>query len=188
MPKDYLGMRVVEKGDKKDHGIKGQKWGIRRSPTQLKSAKKTTEVKTEVKKTPTSTTSKTTVTKSAPKPEDTTPFGQETSQAKYARLKAQAKENGPSSLSDADLKFVNSRTEALAKVAKLTETKPTWLQETTRAVLKNAAQRQMQTVANEFADKYIGRKIATQLRDNSKAIAAESKTAVDYVGKHRAKK
>ena len=91
-------------------------------------------------------------------------------------------------MSDADLKFFNARTEALAKVNKLNETKPGWLAGTTKSVLQQAAQKQMQAIADGIASKYISDPVIAALKDNSAAIAAESKTPVDYVGKRRAKK
>lgn len=162
--KDYLAMVTVEPGDKVDYGIKGMRWGIRRSPAQLKSAAAKRETDTD-------------------SDSSAKPSGSETSQARYNRLKAQAAEKGANSLTDEELKFVDKRTEAIKKVAKLTEEKPNWLKDATETVLKQAAQRQMQSVSNLIADKYITDRISNQLKGGN-----ESKTPLDYVGKHRAKK
>lgn len=152
------------------HGIKGMKWGRRRSPAQLAAAKQETEGSSSSSS-------------STKKPE-----GPESSSDRYARLQAQAKGGGASKMDDADLKFLNARTEALAKVSKLTEQKPGWLSETGKKVLRSAAEKQLQSVADSIANKYISEPIVKNLKDNSKAIAAESKTPVDYIGKRRAKK
>ncbi len=34
--RDYLGMIKPEPGDRQDHGVKGMKWGVRKSSAQLK--------------------------------------------------------------------------------------------------------------------------------------------------------
>jgi len=168
--KDYVAMIRAKPEDRQDHGVKGMKWGVRRSSSQLKvEAAKRGEAK------PASSSS-------------TEHHGSETSQARYARLKAQAKAGGASSMSQEDLKFFNARTEAVAKVNKLNETNPGWLKTTTKTVLQQAAQRQMQAVADGIAGKYISDPILAALKDNSAAVAAESSTPVNYLGKHRAKK
>lgn len=167
--RDYLGMITPKPEDRQDHGVKGMKWGVRRSSSQLKAA-----AAKRGESTSTSSSSK--------------PSGPETSVQRYARLKAQAKSGGGNQMSEEDLKFFNARTEALAKVNKLNETNPGWLHTTTKTVLQQAAQRQMQAIADGIANKYISGPVIDALKDNSAAIAAESSTPVNYIGKHRAKK
>ncbi len=168
MAKDYLAMIKPKPDDRLDVGVKGMKWGVRRSPLELQNAAKQASAD-----------------KAAGKTE---PPGAESSVERYARLKAQAKTGQGSAMSDTDLKFFNARTEALSKVAKMNETKEGWLGKTAKNVLLNTAQKQMQAISDEIANKYIKNPIAAALADNSAAIKAESKTAIDYVGKHRAKK
>jgi hypothetical protein len=163
--KDYLAIIKPKPGDRLDYGVLGMKWGKRRSSAELKTAAAARSEPT-VKKPP----------------------GEESSADRYSRLKAQAKGGGATSMSDADLKFFNARTEALAKVEKLNVTQESWLKKTTTTVLQNAAQKQMQQVADGIASKYIAKPIIAAVTDNTPAIKAESKTAIDYVGKHRAKK
>lgn len=168
MGRDYLAMVKPKDGDRLDYGVRGMKWGVRKSSAQLKAdAAKRPAAKTTA---------------------SSTSHEGESSVEKYARLRAQAKSGSGSSMSDADLKFFNARTEALAKVNKLNETNPGWLHTTTKSVLQQAAQRQMQAIADGIANKYISDPVISALKDNSKAIAAESSTPVNYLGKHRAKK
>lgn len=170
MARDYLGMIKPKDGDRLDYGVRGMKWGVRRTSAQLKagpaSSGGSNEHNAGIK----------------------AANGEESSAERYSRLKAQAKGGGASSMSDTDLKFFNARTEAVAKVNKLNETKPGWLHGTTKTVLQMAAQKQMQAIADSIASKYISDPLISALKDNSGAIAAESKTPVNYLGKHRAKK
>lgn len=145
MSRDYLAMVTPEPEDKVDHGVKGMRWGIRRSPAQLKSA----AAKRGEGDSSTDATKK--------------PDGPESAQQRYTRLKAQATEKGPSSLDDADLKFFNARTEAIAKVAKITEQKPGWLSETAKKVVRTTAERQLQSLSDNMANKYINENILKSL-------------------------
>jgi len=163
MPKDYLAMRKKEPGDKEDHGIKGQKWGIRRTPAQLASA-----IKARAQKghpvTPTKKAEKVlsdSTKKGMYKPQS--PPAGESSPARYARLQAQAKAGKASEMSEADLKFFNARTEALSKVAKLNEQKPGWLATTVKQVVQTTAQQQLQNVATTAANEFIGKRVSEQI-------------------------
>lgn len=78
----------------------------------------------------------------------------ETSSDRYSRLVAQTKSD-PSSLSDQDLKFVNARTEALSKIAKMNEVKPGFLEESIRKVAKQTFQNALQTAATAGTNKLI---------------------------------
>lgn len=131
--KDYLAMRKVEPGDKVDHGVKGQRWGITRSKAQLAAVKSGSESS-----------------ESSAKPE-----ASETSQARYARLKSQAASKGAGSMSDDDLKFFNNRTEAMKKVAQLHEKNPNWLKETAQTVIRKTAQESIQQIASSVAKQYV---------------------------------
>lgn len=196
MPKDHIGMRTMQPGDKKDHGIKGQKWGVTRSAKDL--AKGILQRKREGKDvTPTAKAEKVIAKESGgdkkPESSDSKPAAkipgiQEPAPERYARLQSEAKAGSAKDWNEADLKFFNARTEALSKVAKLNETQPGWLSTTAKGVLKTAAQRQLQQVANSVGDKYISEKISASLKNDDKAKLKESKTALDYVAKHRAKK
>lgn len=138
MAKDYLALRVVDEGDKLDHGVRGMKWGVRRSAAQLKVAAKTDG----------SSDTKTDVADSSLKPA-------ESSQARYARLKVQAGEKGPSSLSDDDLKFFNARAEAISKIAKMNQKNPNWLKETVKTVVQKSTQESLQAVSSAIVKQYV---------------------------------
>lgn len=142
--RDYLGAIFAKPGDAKQHGIKGMKWGVRRSDSQLKSDTKSRHASGE-KVTPTAKASSTISEHN----------GVETSSARYARLAAQAKAGRAADMNEPDLKFFNSRTEALAKINKLNETNPSWLSTTSKKVLQQAAQNTMQSIADGVAKKYI---------------------------------
>jgi len=196
VPKDHIGMGTKQPEDKEDHGIKGQRWGIVRSSKEL--AKSVIQRKKEGKDvTPTAKAEKALAkeTEGDKKPEssDSKPAAkipgiQEPAPERYARLQSEAKAGKAADWNEADLKFFNARTEALSKVAKLNETQPGWLSTTAKGVLKTAAQRQLQQVANSVGDKYISDKISASLKNDDKAKLKESKTPLDYVAKHRAKK
>lgn len=166
--RDYLGIRKVDPDDLEQHGILGMKWGRRRTEAQLATETKARAASGE-KVTPTA------KAKAAVKEE--TPGtramnGVETSAQRYARLASIAKTGGASSLDDTDLKFFNARTDALSKINKLNESNPGWLKTTTKTVLQNAAQRQMQAVADGVAGKFISGPILEGL----KAEAGKPKT------------
>lgn len=162
--KDYLAMRKKSKGDKLDYGIKGMKWGVRRSSAQLAADTKKRAAKGE----PVTPTQKAKAVIGGESTSASRPAGSETSSQRYARLKAQAKAGQQNNWDDADLKFFNARTEALAKIAKLNEQKPGWLSETTKSVVQNSARRQMQMLADALADKYINEKLVESLAKSTK--------------------
>jgi hypothetical protein len=148
--RDYIGATFAKKGDKLDFGVKGMKWGVRRDRATLRK---------EAAKRSTSTSTSTTEKKPA-----TNPDGSETSATRYARLQAQAKAGKGSDMTEADLKFFNARTEALAKVNKMTEEEPSWLSKTAKKVIQQTAERQMQGISDTLADKYIGAPIKDAIK------------------------
>jgi hypothetical protein len=140
--RDFLAaFRQVEPDDAEQHGILGMKWGRRRSEAELTKATAARKASGE-EVTPTK------------KAAAVTP-GSETASAKYARLTGEAKGGGQTNWSEEDLKFYNSRTDALAKVNKLYETNPSWLSATSKKVLLNSTQKTMQDISNGIANKYI---------------------------------
>jgi hypothetical protein len=158
--RDYLAFLRPDPDDAEHHGIKGMKWGIRRSDAQLANDTKSRAAKghevTPTKKAAAATAGLKAAT------------GEETSSARYARLAAQAKAGKASDMSETDLKFFNARTEALAKINKLNETNPSWLSTTSKKVLQQAAQNTMQSVADGVAKKYISGPILESLPDPTK--------------------
>lgn len=159
--RDYLAAIFKQPEDAEQHGIKGMKWGIRRTSAQLKSDTQSRHAAGE-KVTPTA------KAKAAIAPTHNAD-GSETSATRYARLQAQAKAGNASLMSEPDLKFFNARTEALAKINKLNESNPSWLSQTSKKVLQQAAQNTMQSIADGVAKKYISGPLLESLPDPSKA-------------------
>jgi len=200
MPKDYLGMRTKEPADKEDHGIKGQRWGVRRSAAQLKTAITKRAAKGE-EVTPTAKAKEALKRVATPKPAEEKAEPAESSAARYERLKAEAKSGKAASMTDADLKFFNARTEAIAKITKATETQPNWLATTLKDVAQNTFKQQLQNVASTLTGNFINEAlaaknsptleeaIAKQISDIKRkdAIEAGVSKAFDssYVGTHR---
>lgn len=147
--RDYLGLLKTKAkiGEVKQHGIKGMRWGIRRTDSQI--AKDTVARKSSGEKV--TDTAKAKVAHEIAKPSG----GEESSTARYARLTSEAKGGGASNWSETDLKFYNSRTEALSKVNKMFAQDPSWLRATSKKVLQQAAQTTMQDIASGVAKKYI---------------------------------
>jgi hypothetical protein len=115
------------------YGVRGMKWGIRRTDAQLASASGSSDSSPGVKAI----------------------TGEESSAARYARLKGEAKGGGAKSWTEQDLKFFNARTEALKKVDKMFETQPSWLATTARDVAQNAAKSTVQSMVSGLSQKYI---------------------------------
>ena len=186
---DYIAAVKAKPKDLKQSGVKGMKWGVRRSSSQLRAAAKARSdapTKPTVKKGPnggemvdvlvnkkTGTVHRINPDGSAGKPLekdfDKKPANNiqdnvESSPARYARLAEQAKSGRASEMTETDLKFFNARTEALSKINKLNETQPGWLRETSVKVLQQSAQRQMQAIADTVTDKYIGDPLKTAIK------------------------
>lgn len=164
--KDYLKMqpkRDLEHGDlvamvevdpdkdAEQHGVKGQKWGIRRNRSQLKAA----ATKGETTKPATD----------EPKKVVGAASG-ESSASRYNRLKEKARAEGANSLDEQDLKFVNARTEAISKIQKMNQVNPGWLSTTSKKVLQQTAQNTMQNIADGVAKKYISGPVLDSLNKN----------------------
>ena len=148
--RDYEALMRAKKTELKQFGIRGMRWGIRRTDAQI--AKDTVARKSSGEKvTPTA---KAEAATSSTKTESK-PVSEESASQKYARLAGEAKGGGAKSWSEADLKFFNSRTEALTKVDKMFTQNPSWLRATSKKVLQQAAQTMMQDVASGVAKKYI---------------------------------
>lgn len=154
--KDYLAAYVVEEGDRLDYGVKGMKWGLRRSKAELAAAPSGGSSTPSTTKAPAG--------------------GDESAAQRYSRLASAAKAGKGNQLSDEDLKFFNARTEALAKVAKLNESNPGWLKATTKKVIQQTAQKQMQTISDEIASKFISDRIKTKIGREAVKEAAKAAT------------
>lgn len=153
--RDYLAILRPKEEDAVQYGIRGMKWGRRRTDAQI--AKDVVNRKAAGEEiTPTQ------KAKAVVK-------GDETPAARYARLEVSAKSGSARNMSEDDLKFFNARTEALSKINKLNQTNPSWLQATSKKVLQQAAQTAMQDVANGVTKKYI----TTPILDNLATAAVK---------------
>lgn len=162
---DYLG--VNRDDDLKHVGVKGMKWGVRRArgaagtPSSAGSSKggsnSATKTKDVVGK------AKSSNVALAKQLVKDTVKGPESSIDKYNRLKKEVASGKANKLNDDDLKFLNSRAEALAKANKAFNQKGSWLEKTVKSAIDNAAQAQAKNAANLVAQKYVGDRIARRL-------------------------
>lgn len=161
---DYLAIVEPEEGDAVQYGVRGMKWGRRRSDAAIAADNaRRAEAGKPV-----------TQTKKAEEAH-VKPSGSETPQQRYARLAAVAKGGGSHTLDDEDLKFFNARTDAIKKVDKMFEEQPTWLRSTMNDVSRNVAKQQMQAVAGMIATKYISARIQEGL---TQAQAKQQQAAI----------
>lgn len=164
---DYVAMRIEEGKDAKQYGVKGQQWGVTRSSRALRAAAKINPPAKQAEK-------KAEASAPANKPSSNIQDHVESSSARYDRLASQAKAGKAKEMTEQDLKFFNARTEALSKVAKLNETQPGWLRDTTTKVVQQSAQRQMQSIADTLADKYIGDTLKAALKGKTEETVEQA--------------
>lgn len=170
---DYIGAAMAKPGDLMQYGRKGMKWGQRiftkgkdSDSADGKAASKTGGATSAPAK----------------RPPGNIQDNVESSSARYDRLATQARTGRAHEMTEQDLKFFNARTEALNKINKMNETQPSWLRETATKVVQQSAQRQMQTIADALADKYVGDPIkqalsgAAQTASAAKAAKTETKS------------
>lgn len=141
--RDYLAILRPKPSDALQFGIRGMRWGVRRTDAQL--AKDIAARKASGEP----------VTDSAKSAGIKAMTGEESSAERYSRLASQAKGGGASNMSEADLKFFNARTDAINKVNKMYETKPNWLVEAAGDVARQTVKNSMQSVTKSLTDKYI---------------------------------
>lgn len=158
---DYVGAFIAKPKDLLQYGRKGMKWGQRIFSSNESSSGSGAKGKSDAG-------AKSSGSAPAKKPPGNIQDNVESSSARYTRLQAQAKSGRASEMDEKDLKFFNARTEALAKINKMNEEKPTWLRDTATKVIQQSAQRQMQSVADTLADKYIGDPIKDALKGATK--------------------
>lgn len=166
-PSDYLAAFFADpEKDKVDYGVPGMKWGIRKDKSDGKSSKKDESPKEAPKAS------------SSLAPQVFGAASGETSGARYARLAQDAKSGQAHNMSEQDLKFFNARTEALTKINKLNEAKPSWLADTAKKVVQQTAQNQMQAISDGVAKKYISGPILDGINGAAaKAAAPAAKSA-----------
>ena len=135
-PKDRPGIvqRRETSDELKHFGIKGMKWGVRKKD---KTSGKSSSGE-------------------ASKPASPNTSGEaETAGDRYNRLKARAASNGPNSLSESDLSFLNSRTSAMAQAAKLNEETEGFVKKALKKAVKKTSERAIQAAVDKAADKFI---------------------------------
>lgn len=167
---DYVAAFLAKPRDIKHVGVKGMKWGVRRDRAQLAAARGGPAKSKSGAPAKKPETAPPAVAGSgvAKKPGGNIQDNVESSAARYGRLESQAKAGRASEMTEQDLKFYNARTDALAKINKMNEEQPSWLRETATKVVQQSAQRQMQTLADSLADKYIGDPIKDALKGAAK--------------------
>jgi len=171
---DYVGAAIASPRDIVHYGRRGMKWGQKIfTKGGDKGGGGDTKAKAEAPKTKSSSGASAAPAK---RPPGNIQDNVESSASRYARLDAQAKTGNASQMTEQDLKFYNARTDALAKINKMNETKPSWLRETTTEVIQSTAKRQMQMVSNALADKYVGDPIKKSILG---ATAAAKKSSSD---------
>lgn len=144
MPQEYVALFSAKRGSELLHyGVKGMKWGVRRSNSggRLTStpaaAKAHAEGRVHTK------------TETAPHS-----GAQESSIAQYNRLKKQVAKKGASSLSDEELRFLNSRAEAISKANKTFHNQNSWLSKNVKSSLDAAASKLMKDVVQAAVTKH----------------------------------
>lgn len=150
-PPDYVAAIFSAPEDAEHYGVKGMKWGVRRSSAQLRSAATKRTESTSKKEAPESKPASS----SSKGSSSESPSSTESSSDRYARLAAAAKKDGSNSLTDTDLKFFNARTEAIKKVDALYKKQENPMKDITKKVLLNSTERTMQTITDELGKKYI---------------------------------
>ena len=135
------------------HGVKGMRWGVRRSSRELRQAG--AQRKEEAAKKAASEPAKRKPEGEVLKPSNSIQNHVESSSDRYARLQVQAKSGRASEMTDQDLKFFNARAEALKKIEKMNETQPSWLASTAKDAIQETAKSAMKDVAGSIAKKYI---------------------------------
>jgi hypothetical protein len=86
----------------------------------------------------------------------------------YARLKAKAKKDGPASLTDDELKYLNGRSEALSKAQKLVADPESWLSKTVKSTFQNVLQEQMKNVASTAATAFVADRANAKIKTAAK--------------------
>ncbi len=167
MSSDYIAAFKASTRDVLHYGRKGMRWGVRRDRATLR-AEGPPKSSAPAKKESTEKAVTTTSSSSPAKPKGNIQDNVESSADRYSRLESQARAGKASDMTEQDLKFFNARTEALAKITKLNEEKPSWLKDTATKVVQQSAQRQMQGIADTLADKYIGDPIKDALKGATK--------------------
>lgn len=161
---DYIGAALAKPDDLMQYGRRGMKWG-QRLFTKGGDAGGSTKGK---KESASAKSGDSASSSPAKRPPGNIQDNVESSSARYDRLSSVAKTGRAHEMTEQDLKFYNARTEALAKINKMNEEKPSWLRETATKVVQQSAQRQMQTVADALADKYVGDPIKDALKGAAK--------------------
>ncbi len=97
----------------------------------------------------------------------------------FEALKTQVREKGANSLTDDELKYVNSRTEAVRKANEAYKQPESWLAKTVKSTIKTALDQQLKkttdVAANHFGDQ-VRAKLKTRLKTKTKKATATTST------------
>lgn len=185
---DYIGAFMAAPKDIKHYGRKGMKWGQRiftkgegsvGSDKQARTEKMRQQGRSTAEIAKATGQSLSEVRTQAKRPPGNIQDNVESSSARYDRLAGQAKAGRAHEMTEQDLKFFNARTDALAKINKMNEEKPSWLRDTTTEVIQSTAKRQMQMVSNALADKYVGDPIKKSILGATAAANSKKKSSSD---------
>lgn len=150
--------------DLEHHGIKGMKWGIRRSDKELGNE--------------TSSSSSENSSSGGSSSGSSSNEPTESSQDRYERLKKAIKKKGAKSLSDQDLQFVNQRTNAIKQATKATERKKSTTEKILRDVGESTAKKVLKDVAENYATKIVTNTLIGKNRGNSLKTILENASGV----------
>lgn len=131
VPDEFLHGSLEDENYLAHFGVKGMKWGIRKSDTS--GGTSSSGSKGPIPKAP----------------------ANEGHAEKYNRLRSQIKTHGPNSLSPEELNFVNARTEAIAKINKMNVASPGWLSDTTKVVMQETTKTLMKDLAVRAGKEFI---------------------------------
>lgn len=148
----------VEDEDALQYGIKGMRWGVRRSRKQLDRDAGRSSNESDSKSKGSGGSGSNSSGSSSSKDWDSvlTSTDAASSSARYAKLTESAKKGQTNSWSDADLKFYNARTDAVTKVQKMHSTQgDDWLKSMLTDLAKKNARKALDTVVDRQVSKYL---------------------------------
>lgn len=153
MPQDFVASFSAVKGtDLLHHGVKGQKWGVRRArgPGGLVDKSSSGSGRSAAKTDHVGKAKGSTQTLSKP-----AHSGTETSIDRYTRLKSEVKKNGAHKLNDDDLKFFNARTDAVKRANQTFNKKGSFLQKTVQLAIAAAATKLIKDVTQAAVSQHV---------------------------------
>lgn len=158
------------------HGIKGMKWGVRRSkpdtPRQASFKEYAKKLKDKTLSGKQASTSSGQSKQTSPEPKPKNPG------ERYQGLVDQVRAKGVNSLTDEELSYFNTRTAAMRNVntainAGKKETAKDWLVEQSKKAAKDALSQQMSTLAKTAMTQYVGVPASKGIHEHAKTVNAK---------------